>query len=303
MSHDHHHHHHAAPDLKKINTAFIVGIALNLVFVIVEISAGFISNSLALLTDAGHNLSDIGSLLLSLFAFKLAAKKATERFTYGYKKSTVLASLVNAMILLVAVGVIIWEAIKRFSHPAEIPGLTIAIVAGVGIVINSITAFLFFRDKDKDLNIKGAFMHLFADALVSAGVVIGGIAMHFTGLYWIDPVLSIVIGAVIFFGTIGLFKESLKLSLDAVPENVNLQDLKDRILNRDEVKNLHHLHVWAMSTTENAMTAHLVVRKDLSSDAIADLKHQIKHDMEHLNVRHVTLEIEQGDRDCGEPEC
>lgn len=301
MSHEHLHHGH--DKLRKINTAFMVGIALNLVFVIVEVTAGFISNSLALLTDAGHNLSDVGSLVLSLFAFKLAALKATDTFTYGYKKSTILASLLNAVILLVAVGIIFWEAIKRFSQPAEIPGLSVALVAGIGILINTITAFMFYRDKEHDLNIKGAFLHLFADALVSVGVVIGGLIMYFTGLYWIDPVLSIVIGGVILFSTVGLLKDSLKLSLDAVPGNVDLHKVNETVLAHKGVKGIHHLHVWGMSTTENAMTAHVVVGYGLPPDYIARIKRKIKHDMEALNIQHVTLEIEQGERECDEPEC
>ena len=301
MSHEHLHHGH--DKLRKINTAFLVGIALNLIFVIVEVTAGFISNSLALLTDAGHNLSDVGSLVLSLFAFKLAALKATDTFTYGYKKSTILASLLNAVILLVAVGIIFWEAIKRFSQPAEIPGLSVALVAGIGILINTITAFMFYKDKDHDLNIKGAFLHLFADALVSVGVVIGGLIMYFTGLYWIDPVLSIVIGGVILFSTVGLLKDSLKLSLDAVPGNVDLHKVNETVLAHKGVKSIHHLHVWGMSTTENAMTAHVVVGYGLLPDYIARIKRNIKHDMEALNIQHVTLEIEQGERECDEPEC
>jgi len=301
MSHELHH--HAQDKLRKINTAFIVGIVLNLVFVIIEVISGFISHSLALLTDAGHNVSDIGSLVLSLVAIKLATRKSTETFTYGYKKSTILASLLNAMILLAVVAVIIWEAIRRFSNPTEIPGLSVAIIAAIGILINSVTALLFFRDKDKDLNIKGAYLHLFADALVSAGVVVGGIVMYFTKLYWIDPVLSILIGIVIFISTFGLLKDSLKLSLDAVPENVNIQKVKKTILETEGVKDMHHLHVWAMSTTQNAMTVHIVVPDNMTPKTIEDLKSTVKHKMEHLNIRHVTIEIEQEFHNCNEPDC
>ena len=302
MAHDHHHH-HGPTDMKKVNTAFLIGIALNLIFVIVEIVSGFISNSLALLTDAGHNVSDIGSLVLSLLAFKLATRKPTDRFTYGYKKSTILASLFNAVVLLVAVGVILWESVKRFSHPAEIQGGSIAIVAGIGILINSVTALLFLRDKDKDLNIKGAYLHLMADALVSVGVVIGGIVISFMGYYWIDPVLSIVIGIVILISTTGLLKDSLKLSLDAVPDNVNIEKVKAAILETDGVKDMHHLHVWAISTTQNALTAHIVVNDALNMDEVDELKHRLKHTLEHLNILHATLEIEQGSHGCCEPGC
>lgn len=283
--------------------AFIVGIVLNLVFVIIEVISGFISHSLALLTDAGHNVSDIGSLILSLVAIKLATRKSNETFTYGYKKSTILASLLNAMILLAVVAVIIWEAIRRFSNPTEIPGLSVAIIAAVGILINSVSALLFFRDKDKDLNIKGAYLHLFADALVSAGVVVGGIVMYFTKLYWIDPVLSILIGIVIFISTFGLLKDSLKLSLDAIPGNVNIQKVKETILGTNGVKNMHHLHIWAMSTTQNAMTVHIVVPNNMTQTTITNLMSQIKHEMEHLNIMHVTIEIEQELHDCNEPGC
>lgn len=297
------HQHHEIPDLKKVNTAFIVGIVLNLLFVIVEIVAGLLNNSLALLTDAGHNVSDIGSLLISLIAIRLATLKTTKKFTYGYKKATVLASLMNAVILLAVVIVIIVEAVKRFRSPVEVPGMTVATVAFIGIVINALTALLFFKEKDRDLNVRGAFLHLFADALVSAVVVIGGLLIHFTGIAVIDPILSILVAIVIFYSTFGLLKDSLKLSLDAVPENVDINSIRSEVLNTAGVKNLHHLHVWALSTTQNAMTTHVVVKDEMTDNETAEMKNQLRHKLEALNIAHLTLEIERESHTCEEPGC
>jgi len=296
-------HHHNTELHDNINRAFIIGIVLNAAFVVVEIIAGFSNNSLALLTDAGHNLSDVGSLLLSLIAFKLAKVKSNDRFTYGYKKTTILASLFNAVILLTAVGAILWEAVNRFSSPREIQGFSVAIVALIGIAINSVTAFMFFRNRKKDLNIKGAYLHLFADALVSLGVVIGGIIMYYTGLYWIDPVLSIIIGVVILYGTFGLLKDSLKLSLDAVPENVEIEKVKSVFIETVGIKDFHHIHIWAISTSQNAMTVHVVVDEKLTSSEITALKCKLKHELEGLNIHHLTVETEIEIDCCNEIEC
>lgn len=289
MAHDHQHHN---VKLSNPNKAFGIGIILNSAFVLFEFLAGFYYNSLALLSDAGHNLSDVASLSLSLLAFKLAKSKASERFTYGLHKSTILASLANAVILLIAVGSIGWEAIQRFMHPVETQGGIIAIVAGVGIIINSVSAFLFFRDKDKDLNVKGAYMHLAMDALVSAGVVIAGIFISYTGIKWIDPLISMVIMVVVIFSTWSLLNESLRLSLDAVPANVNTEKVKQQVLNTPGIKNIHHIHIWAISTTRNAMTAHVILEDNLSEKEIAKIKLTIKQELEHLNIQHVTLETE-----------
>lgn len=292
MSHDHSHHHH---DLKNISRTFWIGIVLNAAFVVIEFIAGFTSNSLSLLSDAGHNLSDVASLGLSLFALKISGSKATATFTYGYHKTTILASLVNAVILLIAVGSIGWEAILRFIHPTETKGGVIAIVAGIGIVINSVSAFLFFRDKEKDLNSKGAYLHLASDAIVSAGVVISGIIILYTGIKWIDPLISLVIMAVVVYGTWGLLKESLFLTLDAVPKNVDMEKITQELLKIKGVKEVYHIHVWAMSTSRNAMTAHLVLDDALDKEEISVLKQKIKHELLHLNVEHVTLETELKD--------
>lgn len=293
MSHQHRHHHHAhGTAIPNIGRAFIIGIVLNGVFVIVEFAAGFYYNSLALLSDAGHNLGDVASLGLSLFAFRIAKAKSTDRFTYGFHKSTILASLANAVILLVAVGSIGWEAVQRFMDPQPTSGKTIMIVAGVGIIINTVSALLFFRNKEKDLNVKSAYLHLATDALVSAGVVIAGLIIALTGLLWIDPLISLVIMAILVYSTWSLLRESLWLSLDAVPENIHIEKIKQAAMDFDGVRDMHHIHVWAISTTMNAMTAHLVIENDLSESAVARLKADIKHELQHFNIHHATLETE-----------
>lgn len=294
--HDHgHHHHHHDHDFSQAKTAFYVGIALNLVFVVIEVGAGLWTSSLSLLTDAGHNLSDVASLIISLMAFRLAKSRSTDLYTFGYKKTTILASLLNAFILLTAVGVIVWEAAWRFVYPQSIEGLPIAAVAFVGIFINSITAYLFFKDKDKDINIKGAYLHLFADALVSLGVVIGGVAMYYSRLAWIDPVLSIVIALVILGGTWRLLRESLRLTLDGVPHNIDIHEVQKAADGLPHCQALHHIHVWALSTTENALTAHLVIDTDLPLAKIDQIKHELRHRLLHLNIQHATIEVETAD--------
>lgn len=291
MAHDHAHH-HPAQALTHVGRAFLIGIVLNLAFVVIEFVAGFYTNSLALLSDAGHNLSDVATLALSLFAFGMAKRKATAVYTYGYHKSTILASLANAVILLVAVGSIGWESIQRFMHPQPTAGYTISLVAGIGIIINSASAFLFFKDKDSDLNVKGAYLHLITDALVSAGVVVAGFIIARTGITWIDPLISIVIMAIVLYSTWGLLTESLKLSMDAVPTGIDTEKVTRFMENQKGVIRVHHMHIWAIGTTRNAMTAHLILEKGLREQEIADLKKQLKHGLEHLNIQHATLETE-----------
>lgn len=289
---EHQHNHKHAPQLTNVSRAFIAGIILNSAFVLIEFIAGFYFNSLALLSDAGHNLSDVASLGLSLLAFKMAESKSTARFTYGYHKGTILASLANAVILLIAVGSIGWEAIQRFMHPVQTDGKVIAIVAGIGIVINTVSAFFFFRDKDKDLNIKGAYLHLAMDALVSAGVVVAGILISYTGLTWIDPLISLLIMVVVIYSTWSLLRESLRLSLDAVPSNIDIDKVKEELEKVKSVKSVHHIHVWAMSTTKNAMTAHLILEDNLPEMQVSQIKVKLRHELEHLNIQHATFETE-----------
>lgn len=292
MGEHHHHDHSHSVELTSINKAFIIGIVLNMAFVIIETVTGFWTHSLALLSDAGHNLSDVASLALSLLAFRLAKVKASAKYTYGFRKATVLTALLNAVILLIAIGSIGYEAIVRFSHPQPIEGRTVAIVSFIGIIINSITAYLFRQDKEKDLNVKSAYLHLAADALVSLGVVIGGVLILYTHWLWLDSVISLGIAFVILIGTWGVLKDSLRLSLDGVPENVDVEKIRTRILSLSQVSDFHHIHVWAMSTTKNALTAHLVIKETADFIEIEKIKSQVKHELEHLNVHHSTIEVD-----------
>ncbi len=302
-SHPHEHHHEHAREISGLNRAFIIGIILNAIFVVVEVGAGFATNSLALLTDAGHNLGDVAGLALSLIAFRLTKVKSNQHFTYGYSKTTILVALLNALILFIAIGSIGYEAVHRLLHPQPTEGKTMAIVAAVGIVINTISALLFMRDKDKDLNVKGAYLHLAADALVSLGVVFTGIIIIYTNLFWLDSAVSIVIMLVILYSTWNLLSDSLRLSLDAVPRNVDMEHLKENILKAKGVTGVHHIHVWALSTTINAMTAHLVIEENINSDEEQELKEEVKHSLAHLNIQHATLETERGKDKCEEKEC
>ncbi len=303
MGHDHHHSHNHAPELTHLNRAFIAGIVLNSVFVVVEVIAGFATNSLALLTDAGHNLSDVAALALSLIAFRLTKVKANEHFTYGYSKTTILVALINSVILLIAIGGIGYEAFHRFFNPEPMQGTTMAIVAAIGIVINTVSAFLFFRDKDHDLNVKGAYLHLAADALVSLGVVVAGVIIIFTNWYWVDSVVSLVIMLVILIGTWNLLADSLRLSLDAVPRNIDIEKVKAEVLKVKGITDIHHIHVWALSTRTNAMTAHLIIHENLSSSEEHHLKETVKHELLHLNIQHATLETERGRNKCEDEKC
>jgi len=305
-SHDHAHgfgHHHHAVDPKQVNRAFVIGIVLNFAFVLIEVGVGLSIHSLSLLSDAGHNLADVASLAMSLIAFRLLKVKPTEKYTYGYKKTTILVALLNAAILLVSLGAIGYEAIHRLMDPQPLPGKTISIVAAIGIAINALTALLFFRNKENDLNIRGAFLHLLSDAIVSAGLVIGGLIIFYTNLFWIDAALSLVVAIIILFSTWSLLKDSLRLSLDGVPEGIELTKIKTVISKMKGVKDFHHIHIWAISTTENALTAHLVVDRNSDMAAVEALKHQIKHELLHQNVQHATLEIETENAPCEEPDC
>jgi cobalt-zinc-cadmium efflux system protein len=291
--HDHHHNDHShAPKLQEGNrSVFLAAIALNLLFVVVEVIAGLIYNSMALLTDAGHNLSDVGSLLISLLAFWAAKRRSTAVYTYGYKKTTVLAALVNAVILLIAIGVLGFESVTRLLHPQKVDGNMIAWVAAIGIVINSITAWLFYRGKGKELNTKAAYLHMLSDALVSVGVVAAGIVLAYTGWYWLDPTIGIVIMIVILIGTWDLLSESFKMTIDAVPEGIELQHVKDLILKVPSVKSVDHVHVWPLSTTENALTAHVVIETSLSFEQKIKVVEEIKHELLHHNIHHCTIEL------------
>ncbi len=305
MSSGHNHQHNHAPVIQASdnNTAFIVGIGLNVLFIIVEVVYGILNSSMSLLTDAGHNLSDVASLVLSLIAFRLARKKSTEKFTYGYKKTTVLAAFFNAVLLLIAIGILGFESVQRLFSPAAVRGDVIAWVAGVGIVVNAITAFLFFKNRKSDLNIKSAYLHMLSDTLVSVGVVAGGVLISYTGLYWIDPVIGLIIMVVILAGTWSLLTESFRLSVDAVPPEIDIQEIKDIITNHKNIVEAHHIHIWALSTTENALTAHITVNESLSFDEKMLLVKNLKHELMHHHIQHSTIEIETESSDCLQKDC
>lgn len=295
MSHKHSHQHSHAINAESLNKAFIIGIVLNLAFVVIEFAAGFWFDSLALLSDAGHNLSDVVSLVLALLAFHLAKVKANERYTYGYKKSTILVSLLTAVILLVAVGAIVIESIHKLSNPAVVPGGAIAWVAGVGVLINAFTAFLFMKDKEKDLNVKGAYLHMAADALVSVGVLVAGIIISRTGWYIIDPIIGLIVAVVILISTWNLLHDSLRLTLDGVPTSIDSQKVVEAIRALPGVDDVHHIHIWAISTTENALTAHIVLKQP---EGMQEVKHLIRHRLEDFGIGHATLEFEVPGEHC-----
>jgi len=291
MSHGHNHSH--APAISGQNEkAFLFGIGLNVIFVIAEIIAGVAYNSMALLTDAGHNITDVTSLVLSLAAFRLANKKATSKFTYGFKKTTILAALFNAIILLIAIGVLGYESFHRLFKPEPVEGNAIAWVAGLGIAVNSISAWLFFKNRNDDLNVKSAYLHLLADALVSIGVVVAGFIISYTHWYYIDPLIGIVVMIVILISTWSLLKDSFMMAADAVPANINIDEVKELILSVNGVENVHHIHIWALSTTENALTAHAVINHSLPFEKKLEVVKEIKHQLEHHNIQHSTIEVE-----------
>lgn len=293
MGHSHSHSHKV-----KHNKAFGFGVTLNLIYIGIEFGYGLATNSMALIADAGHNLSDVFGLLLAWGAAYLASKTPTDKRTYGFRKSTILASLANAIILMIAVGAIAVESVKRFFEPDVVDSNTIIIVAAIGVVINAITAFLFFADRDKDLNIKGAFLHMAADAGVSLGVVAGAIVIGATNWYWIDPIISIIIIIVITVGTWDLLKESLNLSLDAVPKNISIDSVKEYLSSLPDVSDVHDLHIWAMSTTEIALTAHLVKPNSQYEDEFIEKVH--RELLEKFEIDHATIQIEKSDNceDC-----
>lgn len=289
MSMHHHHGHHHQP---TYNRAFVIGIILNMGFVIVEAVFGFLTNSLALTADAGHNLSDVLGLILAWGASWLARRRPTKRYTYGLRRSSILAAFLNACLLLVAMGAITLEAIERLGSPKPIVGSTIITVALVGIVINGITAGMFISGKEQDLNIKAAFLHMVADALVSFGVVLAGVAIMVTNWLWFDPVISLIIVVVILVGTWKLLSQSLDLVLDAVPQGIDLLAVRTYLAELPGVVAVHDLHIWAMSTTESALTAHLVMLTGNPGDAFLSRIAMDLHDK--FSIEHTTIQIETG---------
>ncbi len=287
--HNHNHNHHHITPGTNLNRAFQSGIVLNLIYVIVEAAYGFYYNSMGLLSDAGHNLSDVASLLIAMVAFRMSQRRPTGQYTYGYSKMTIQASLVNSVLLLVAVGAILVESISKLLHPATVNGEAIAWVSGVGVIINGITAWFFMRDKDKDLNVKGAFMHMIADALVSVGVVVSGIIIHFTGWYVIDPVIGILIAIILGLSTKSLLLESFRMSIDAVPHGIDYDSVTGIISSVEGVKDVHHLHIWPLSTTITALTTHVIIDNPNNLDRIID---DIRHQLQKIGITHSTIQTE-----------
>ena len=284
MSHDHSH------EIATYNRSFAIGVLLNTIFVVIEVAYGLYADSLALIADAGHNLSDVMSLLLAWGASVLATKSATENRTYGFRKATILASLISAIVLLFALGGITWEAIGRFQNPKPVVGNIVIMVATIGVFINTITALLFVSGQKHDLNIRGAFLHMAADAAVSLGVVVAGVIIIFTGWQWIDPVISLAIVAVIFLGSWGLLRDSIYYVLDFVPGRIDNRGIQQFLLNIAKVQSIHDLHIWPLSTTETALTVHLVVNDDvLDNQFLVDIQ---RHLHDKFGVEHSTIQIE-----------
>ncbi|GLS20417.1 cobalt transporter [Labrys miyagiensis] len=292
-THDHEGHSHGGHVHAPTNfgTRFALGVALNATFVVIEVVYGLLSNSVALLADAGHNLSDALGLGVAWAAVILAKRKPTSRFTYGLGGTSILAALFNAVFLLVVVGGLTWEALQRFSQPEPVAGKTVMIVAACGIVLNGFCAWLFASGSKGDLNMRGAFMHMASDALVSLGVVVGGLVILLTGWHWIDPAISIVVNVVIVIGTWGLLTGSLAMSLSAVPPGIDMEKVRALLLGLPGVSDLHDLHVWSLSTTETALSCHLVMPESPPSDEM--LFHAAEELKEHFGIGHVTLQAEK----------
>jgi cobalt-zinc-cadmium efflux system protein len=294
MDHHSHSHSHGPPNY---TFAFAFGIGLNLIYIGVEVSYGLAIDSLALLADAGHNVSDVLGLLLAWAGYRLSQIPPSTRQTYGWRSGSILAAFLNALLLLIAVGVISWEAIQRFSHPVQVAGNTIMAVAGVGVVINLLTALLFLRGRKNDINIQGAFLHMAADAGVSLGVVFAGLMTKLYPLNWIDPSVSLLVAAVILLSTWSLFRDSTTLLLHGVPPRIDPQKVRAALQTHKDVISIHDLHIWAMSTTETALTAHLVVRLGCEYNGVLETLREAMADQ--FDIEHVTLQLEaESDDDC-----
>ncbi len=298
MEDNYSHSHDLTGSHAKVNNAYIIGISLNFIFVVIEVTVGLYVNSLSLISDAGHNLADVVALALSLLAFRLMKVRSNEKYTYGYRKTSILVALFNTMFLLVSIGAIAFEAVHRIFNPSPTSGGTIAIVAAIGIVINSATALMFLSNKDKDINIKSAYLHLMNDALISAGIVAGGIIIYYTNWFWVDSLFSIAVVVIILFSAWRLLRSSLRLSLDGVPGYISMDDIVATAMKIKGVKGIHHIHIWAISTTENALTAHLVLQPETNSEDEQMIKNDLKQEFGYKNIHHITLETEKGDIDC-----
>ncbi len=291
--HDHHNHEVTADTVKE--RMFLLGILLNTLYVAGEFTAGIIYSSMGLLADAGHNLGDVSGLLISLAAFLLAKKRFFRNYTYGLRKGTVWASLVNALILLVTVGIITGECIRKIISPVQIEGYPVIITAGAGIVINGLTVFLFAKGRKHDLNVKGAYLHMLADTLVSAGVAVSGLVILWTGWRMADPLAGFAVAMVILFSTYGLLKESFRLAMDGVPGTIDQDEIRRHMLNHDNICDIHHVHIWAISTTENAITAHAVLN-DLTR--LEECRNFLRRELAGHGITHATFEFESPETRC-----
>lgn len=290
MAHHHHHDHaHTVPE-GGASKAFIIGIVLNLAFVVAEVIGGLVFDSMALLTDAGHNASDVASLLLSLVALWMARRRSNAQYTYGFKKTTVLAALLNAVVLFIAIGILGYESVTRLFHPEPVQGGAVAWIAGAGILVNGVSALLFYRNKH-ELNARSAYLHLLSDALVSLGVVVAGIIMSYTKWYWLDPAIGMVVMVVILVSTWGLLRDSFRMTIDAVPSGLELQKIKEVILRVPGVCAVGHVHIWPLSTTENALTAHVGVNEELPFAEKINVVDAIRHELVHHQIQHSTIEL------------
>lgn len=283
------HHNHTHEHIGNVGRALIIGIAINVVYAATEFCVGIWQSSMGLIADAGHNMSDVAGLLLALIAVKLSAKQASQQYTFGYRKASILISLVNAVILLAAVVGIVWESIERFLHPSPVMGWSVAITAAIGVAVNFAAAWLLMRDKERDLNIRGAYLHMMLDALVSIGVVVSGITISLTGWNIIDPIIGLIVAAVIVYSSWHLLTESLRLAMDGVPSGIDMRRVEAALGSIDGVKDVHHIHVWAISTTQNALTAHLLVDDICRAEQISA---RAKELLRSLGIDHSTLEIE-----------
>jgi cobalt-zinc-cadmium efflux system protein len=281
--------HHNQTD--KIGDAFKIGIAINIIFIILEVFYGFFSNSMALLADAGHNFSDVLALIFSWLAVRLSQRKPTLKFTYGFRRSTILVAILNTVLLLGAIVFVFWETIQRLGKPQIINSYSIIIVAAIGILINGFTAWLFLKDKKHDLNIRSAFTHFVADALVSSGVVVAGFIMALTGITWIDSIVSLIIIAVILYNSYRLLIDSVSLALDAVPENIDFEAVRKYLSDLPEVAGIHDLHIWALSTSAAALTVHLETHSPTDFTFITKIQHQLN---DKFRIEHSTIQIEYG---------
>lgn len=292
-----HNHTHTIASPNEINRSFMIGIALNVIYVIVEIIYGFQQNSTSLLSDAAHNVGDISGLLLAFLAFRLIKIKSNDTFTYGYKKGSIVASFINSVLLAFAIGAIAWEGVHKIINPSPLNGTTIMWVALVGVAINFISAMLFKKNQKEDLNIKAAYWHLMADALVSLGVVVSGILIHYFKWYALDGITAIIIAIVVLLSTWNLFKDSVIAILDGVPASVDSGEIKEHLMCVKGVIDVHHIHIWGLSTNENSITAHIQIE---NSEKLPEIKKALKEELEEHNIKHSTLEFEFESEKCTE---